>query len=95
MAVLLFVIGAGAGAWVAATAVAGGLFWAYRLARRLAAQVSEADSISETGQTPAAVDAMPASDDFVLTPELNILELDRRRTSRFPAPFRASVTPGS
>lgn len=74
--VVLAIIGASAGIWAVAAAVSAGLLWAYRTAQRLIAQTNQADSVAETGQTPAAVDAMPPSSDFVLTPELNLLALD-------------------
>lgn len=74
--VVLAIIGASAGIWAVAAAVSAGLLWAYRAAQRLIAQTNQADSVSETGQTPAAVDAMPSSSNFVLTPELNLLALD-------------------
>ncbi|MEQ1720380.1 MAG: hypothetical protein ABL887_04620, partial [Nitrosomonas sp.] len=76
LVIFLLVTGANPGIGVVAVLVSAGLIWAYRTARRLIAQAQQADSVSETNQTPAAVDAMPPSNDFVLTPELNLLALD-------------------
>ncbi|MDE2389165.1 MAG: hypothetical protein KGN35_08825, partial [Betaproteobacteria bacterium] len=86
--VVLAIIGASAGIWAVAVAVSAGLLWAYRTAQRLIAQANQADSVSETGQTPAAVDAMPPSSNFVLTPELNLLALDPANP---PQPASASA----
>ncbi|MDP1786528.1 hypothetical protein [Nitrosomonas sp.] len=76
LVIFLLVTGANPGIGVVAVLVSAGLIWAYRTARRLIAQAQQADSVSETNQTPATVDAMPPSNDFVLTPELNLLALD-------------------
>ncbi|WP_219909286.1 hypothetical protein [Nitrosomonas oligotropha] len=74
--VVLAITGVSTGIWAVAAAVSAGLLWAYRTAQRLITQMNQADSVSETAQTPAAVDAMPPSSNFVLTPELNPLTLD-------------------
>ncbi|MXS83574.1 hypothetical protein [Nitrosomonas oligotropha] len=76
MIIVLAVIGVSTGIWTVAAALSAGLLWAYRTAQRLITQMNQADSVSETGQTPAAVDSMPPSNNFVLTPELNPLALD-------------------
>ena len=76
LVIFLLVTGANPGIGVIAVLVSAGLIWAYRTARRLITQVNQADSVAETNQIPAAVDAMPPSNDFVLTPELNLLALD-------------------
>ncbi|MDO9312371.1 MAG: hypothetical protein Q7T85_11880, partial [Nitrosomonas sp.] len=76
LVIFLLVTRANPGIGVVAILVSAGLIWAYRTARRLITQVNQADSVAETNQIPAAVDAMPPSNDFVLTPELNLLALD-------------------
>ena len=76
LVIVLAVIGASAAIWAVAAAIGAGLLWAYRTAQRLITQMNQADSVAEAGQTPAAVNAMPPSSNFVLTPELNPLALD-------------------
>ncbi|MDV6348024.1 hypothetical protein R2083_10915 [Nitrosomonas sp. Is35] len=76
LVIVLAVIGASTAIWAVAAALSAGLLWAYRTAQRLITQMNQADSVSETRQTPAAVDSMPPSSNFVLTPELNPLALD-------------------
>ncbi|MDP3279481.1 MAG: hypothetical protein Q8M57_00230, partial [Nitrosomonas sp.] len=76
LVIFLLVTGANPGIGVVAVLVSAGLIWAYRTARRLITQANQADSVAETNQIPVAVDAMPPSNDFVLTPELNLLALD-------------------
>jgi hypothetical protein len=87
--VVLAITGVSTGIWAVAAAVSAGLLWAYRTAQRLIAQTNQADSVAETGQTPAAVNAMPPSSDFVLTPELNLLSLDPANP---PQPATAGAT---
>ncbi len=64
--VLLALLGPGTGVLIAAAVVAGGWYGARRL-RRWSARAAAAETMSQEGQTPASIAAMPTSANFVLS----------------------------
>src|SRR5690606_33025667 len=65
--------------WLLGAAVVAALLYLTRLLLRWGARAEDADSVRGENQTPASVDALPSSSDFVLTAELDIRSIDPRR----------------
>lgn len=71
LVVALLVFGLGPLGYAVAASVVAGAVVIWRRARRGASQQAAADSITEDGQTPAAVDSLPGSASFELLPDLD------------------------
>ncbi|HEY4108099.1 hypothetical protein [Puia sp.] len=67
LVLLLILLGAAAGLWIAGLAVAGGLVYLWRRLTTWANQLKTDDTLLSANQTPASVDEWPASNDFKLT----------------------------